>query len=84
MKDDAGETRNLASTPAGEATAKKLLARLQVLSRTGVPMVGTEYPGPSSKGYKEQLLPIICEIANETGYFLPADWPVRASSTGEE
>lgn len=44
-------------------------------------MVGTEYPGPNSKGYKQQLLPIICEIANETGYFLPADWPVRVSST---
>lgn len=43
-------------------------------------MVGNEYPGPNSKGYKQQLLPIICDIANETGYFLPADWPVRETA----
>ena len=64
--------------------AEKLLARLKVLSRTGVPMVGLEYPGPNSKGYKQQLLPIICEIANETGYFLPADWPVRETPTDRD
>jgi hypothetical protein len=74
---DVGERTNLADTPDGKGAAQKLIARLRVLSRTGVPQAGHVYPGPESHGYKTQLMPIICANANATGFFLPADWPMQ-------
>ena len=82
VQGDPSETHNRAGTPAGDAAAERLLERLRVLSRSGVPLAGLEYPGPNSKRYHAELLPVICAIANATGYFLPADWPVELPPGG--
>ena len=82
VQGDPSETHNRAGTPAGDAAAERLLERLRVLSRSGVPLAGLEYPGPNSKRYHAELLPVICAIANATGYFLPADWPVEPPPGG--
>ena len=74
---DDGERRDLANTTVGVSAAQKLMKRLEILSRSGVPQAGYAYPGPNSHGYRTQLMPIICAKANVTGYFLPADWPVQ-------
>ena len=76
VMDDPAEQHDLSGTANGAAAGQRLMARLQILSRSGAQEPGLSYPGRSSDGYRDVLKPMICARANATGFWLPADWPL--------